>query len=99
LGEAINQEGERLRAEIAVVQAALLKQLDSLEEAVTAAVQAYIFARLICGRRPWGKRNLDRCGGVEVLTSVRPLMRPLMPRARMGVRGPAPYQDCVLEAP
>ena len=32
----------------------------------------------------------------RVLTSVRPLMRPLMPRARMGVRGSAPYQDCVL---
>ena len=55
------------------------------------------FSRVICGRPLGSKRVSERWARSRVLTSVRPLLRPWMPRARMGVRGPAPYQDRVLE--
>jgi tetratricopeptide (TPR) repeat protein len=46
---------------------------------------------------PAGARGIWIAGAkVGVLTSVRPRMRPQLPRARMGVRGSAPYQDFVL---
>ena len=44
-GEAINRERDRLQTEIGAVQTDLHRRLDSLEEAVTAAVRAYIAAR------------------------------------------------------
>jgi hypothetical protein len=61
------------------------------------AVPSRYIARLICGRPQRSKRIFGRLTRSRVLTSVRPFVRHFqMPLARMGVRGPAPYQDYVL---
>ena len=53
----------------------------------------------MCGRPRWCKTNLSKSTGRgQVLTCVRPLMRPSHAAGPYGVRGAGPIQSRVLEA-